>query len=178
MDWAKTTARWDKKHLSFGIWCTLYQRFDGTSDYIVSVPAWPVVCCIWHATHKKTFVRKSHQHIKHIIVICSTNLIPLCLWMEAIGNYIFNISTHSTMKSNLTGVDKFWINSKVGHLQILTILVLRTFLETRSILWLLLPWLFASPGHQQLSHWVCMVSKFLSSTRKDFNCLSHISVAK
>ena len=21
MDWAKTTARWDDKHLSFGIWC-------------------------------------------------------------------------------------------------------------------------------------------------------------
>ena len=24
MDWAKTTARGDKKHLSFGIWCDLY----------------------------------------------------------------------------------------------------------------------------------------------------------
>ena len=24
MDWAKTTARRDKKHLSFGIWCDLY----------------------------------------------------------------------------------------------------------------------------------------------------------
>ena len=27
MDWAKTTAREDKKHLSFGIWCDLYKRF-------------------------------------------------------------------------------------------------------------------------------------------------------
>ena len=27
MDWAKTTARGDKKHLSFGIWCELYWRF-------------------------------------------------------------------------------------------------------------------------------------------------------
>ena len=25
----KTTARWDKKHLSFGIWCFLYQKFNG-----------------------------------------------------------------------------------------------------------------------------------------------------
>ena len=24
MDWAKTTARWYKKHLNFGIWCDLY----------------------------------------------------------------------------------------------------------------------------------------------------------
>ena len=24
MDWAKTTARWDKKHLSLEVWCDLY----------------------------------------------------------------------------------------------------------------------------------------------------------
>ena len=29
MDWAKTTARRYKKHLRFGIWCDLYQRFYG-----------------------------------------------------------------------------------------------------------------------------------------------------
>ena len=27
MDWAKSAARWDKKHWSFGIWCNLYYRF-------------------------------------------------------------------------------------------------------------------------------------------------------
>ena len=27
MDWAKTTARGDEKHLSFEIWCDLYKRF-------------------------------------------------------------------------------------------------------------------------------------------------------
>ena len=26
--WTKTTARRDEKHLNFGIWCDLYQRFD------------------------------------------------------------------------------------------------------------------------------------------------------
>ena len=30
MDWAKTTARGDKKHLSFGISCDLYWRFYGS----------------------------------------------------------------------------------------------------------------------------------------------------
>ena len=30
MDWAKTTARGYKIHLSFGIWCDLYKRFYGT----------------------------------------------------------------------------------------------------------------------------------------------------
>ena len=31
MDWAKTTAKGDKKHLSFGSWCDLYWRFNGRS---------------------------------------------------------------------------------------------------------------------------------------------------
>ena len=30
MDWAKTTARGDEKHLSFDIWFDLYKRFYGT----------------------------------------------------------------------------------------------------------------------------------------------------
>ena len=29
MDWAKTTARRDEKHFSFGIWCDLYEKLDG-----------------------------------------------------------------------------------------------------------------------------------------------------
>ena len=29
MDWAETTARQDKKHFSFWIWCAIYLRFDG-----------------------------------------------------------------------------------------------------------------------------------------------------
>ena len=28
MDWAKTTVKQDERHLSFGIWCDLYLRFD------------------------------------------------------------------------------------------------------------------------------------------------------
>ena len=31
MDWAKTTARRDEKHLALGIWCSIYYRFDGKS---------------------------------------------------------------------------------------------------------------------------------------------------
>ena len=41
MDWGKTTARQDEKHLSFGIWCVLYQTFDGSSCLLfafLSVP--------------------------------------------------------------------------------------------------------------------------------------------
>ena len=34
MDWAKTTARWDEKHLSLGIWCDLYLLHGGVKPLI------------------------------------------------------------------------------------------------------------------------------------------------
>ena len=35
MDWAKTTARGDERHLSFGIWCDLHERFYGMVKFTV-----------------------------------------------------------------------------------------------------------------------------------------------
>ena len=35
MDWVKSTARRDEKHLSFGIWSLLYKRFDGNFKSII-----------------------------------------------------------------------------------------------------------------------------------------------
>ena len=49
---------------------------------------------------------------------------------------------------------------------------------TRSISWLLMPWLLASPGHQQPWCWLCRIGRFLSYLRKDFNYLPHINVEK
>ena len=46
----------------------------------------------------------------------------------------------------------------------------------RSISWLLMPWLLASPGHQQSWYWLCKIRKSWSYTRKDFNYLRHVSV--
>ena len=37
MVWVKTIARWDKKYLSFVIWCTLYKRFDSNSEEYAGV---------------------------------------------------------------------------------------------------------------------------------------------
>ena len=37
---------------------------------------------------------------------------------------------------------------------------------TRSILWLLVPWLLTSPGHQQPWYWLCRIGRFLSYLRK------------
>ena len=47
---------------------------------------------------------------------------------------------------------------------------------TRSISWLLMPWLLASPGHQQPWYWLCKKGKSWFHTRKDFNYLWHVSV--
>ena len=41
MDWAKTTARGYKKHLSFGIWCDLYKRFYGMFDVTAAIYSQP-----------------------------------------------------------------------------------------------------------------------------------------
>ena len=39
---------------------------------------------------------------------------------------------------------------------------------TRSISWLLMPWLLTSPGHQQPWYWLCKICKSWSYLRKDF----------
>ena len=49
---------------------------------------------------------------------------------------------------------------------------------TRSISWLLMPWLLTSPGHQQPWYWLCRIGRFLSYMRKDFNYLRRINVEK
>ena len=47
---------------------------------------------------------------------------------------------------------------------------------TRSISWLLMPWLLTSPGHQQTWYWLCRICKSWSYLRKDFKFLCHINV--
>ena len=42
MDWEKTTVKWDEKHLSLEIWCTLYWRFDG-NHYCEKEPVQPLL---------------------------------------------------------------------------------------------------------------------------------------
>ena len=47
---------------------------------------------------------------------------------------------------------------------------------TRSISWLLMPWLLTSPGHQQPWYWLCRICKPWSYLRKDFKYPCHINV--
>ena len=47
---------------------------------------------------------------------------------------------------------------------------------TRSISWLLMPWLLTSPGHQQPWYWLHRICRSLSYLRKNFKYLCHINV--
>ena len=47
---------------------------------------------------------------------------------------------------------------------------------TRSISWLLMPWLLTSPGHQQPWYWLCRICRSWSYLRKDFKYMCHINV--
>ena len=47
---------------------------------------------------------------------------------------------------------------------------------TRSISWLLMPWLLPSPGHQQPWYWLCRICRSWSYLRKDFKYLCQINV--
>ena len=47
---------------------------------------------------------------------------------------------------------------------------------TRSISWLLMPWLLTSPGHQQPWFWLCRICRSFSYLRKCFKYLCQINV--
>ena len=49
-------------------------------------------------------------------------------------------------------------------------------LLTRSISWLLMPWLLTSPGHQQPWNWPYRICRSFSYMRKDLKYLCHINV--
>ena len=47
---------------------------------------------------------------------------------------------------------------------------------TRSMSWLLMPWLLTSPGHQQLWYWLCRICSSRSYLGKDVKYLCHINM--
>ena len=47
---------------------------------------------------------------------------------------------------------------------------------TRSISWLMMPWLLTSPGHQQQWYWLWRICRSWSYLRKDYKYLCHINM--
>ena len=62
LDWAKTTARGYKKHLSFGIWCDLCQRFYGISRSLCP-RKWDITKT--HLGNSPSVVKHAHIPAKH-----------------------------------------------------------------------------------------------------------------
>ena len=88
MDWAKKTARRDKKHLSFGIWCDLYKRF-------------------YRVVHlfKTTTKRISASSL------CAWNNLPLWetqLWFA--NNFVVYTSSNITLKARWWTFTEIWDN--------------------------------------------------------------------
>ena len=94
MDWAKTTARGYKKHLSLGIWCDLHQRFYGST----------IVRCS-NTIRCQTINSHSELKLKNPLGNCSKNRTKYNVSMSsAIHWSIRNIAAPAvcTMKTNKT----------------------------------------------------------------------------
>ena len=70
----------------------------------------------------------------------------------------YMLKTHQMPKLTLNGRGPIWLGL------------------TRSISWLLMPWLLVSPGHQQPWYWLYRIGRSLSYSRRNFNYLCLISV--
>ena len=85
MDWAKTTAKVDKKHLSFGIWCDLYYRFYGRFQKKMAMASNYTPQCQWDAI---TCPRSSYMILSH--KSSNVALLPvkvaICVWQYIAGS--------------------------------------------------------------------------------------------
>ena len=83
-------------------------------------------------------------------------------------------------RSHLHAKSYLHIHSESQKLKILILLALRLEYSrrNRSIPWLLMLWLLASPDHQQSRYWSCRTHVFLSSMGNDLNYLRYISIKK
>ena len=118
MDWAKTTARGDEKHLSFDIWCDLYKRFFGWRCSIVvdvkrNVVLIDMVCmlCRWIGILLKIYVgpewnyRRSH-YLQFLTLLTYVHILqqPKCILVP----FLIGLGVVMTMLSNI-GVPYLWI---------------------------------------------------------------------
>ena len=128
INWAKTTTRRDEKHLSLGIWCGLYSRFDGvighssSSNISGKVTAW-----WWYTrnTHNKINMYKCtyrdsgrrldmlhvwttmphYRVLRYIFVRASFNLNDLTYWdMDKMADILRMTTSFSSI-----GIVLFWI---------------------------------------------------------------------
>ena len=139
----------------------------------------------------KNFNRKSDCNIKKnngndqrndnnvliITIILITMIMTNTSWWT-----ICNFGNFSFITSNKSLSDPWYVNLvmfNLGNTRYILTLNVRgpSYLGlTRSISWLLMPWLLTSPGHQQPWYWLCRICTSWSYWRKDFKYMCHINV--
>ena len=99
MDWAKTTARRDDKHLSFGIRCASYQKFDGMST--VSMFCWSCFKLYCYSSNGRALLISTKPMLYHSTkwligyVTCGRSIIELNHTLASPVPRVFNETNHS-----------------------------------------------------------------------------------
>ena len=90
MDWAETAARRDKRHLSFGIWCDLYERFYGRYRHNTIDDVSQATHILWpHVTLKYSAVYSWHNDRR-------------ITWTRIISFPLYQINDNITMTMAMT----------------------------------------------------------------------------
>ena len=103
---------------------------------------------------------------------------------SATFNRVMTLSRNTERASHSTNSGELRLHGSPGrmggtsHVTMLTLNVRgpRYLGLPRSILWLLMPWLLTSPGHQQPWYWFYRISRSFFCLRRNFNYLCLISV--
>ena len=91
-----------------------------------------------------------------VSVVCESDTLPRLRWRQWLHCTWIRITLHVNLTLNVRGPSYLGL--------------------TRSISWILMPWLLTSPGHQQPWYWLCRICKSWSYLWKDFKYLCPINV--
>ena len=138
--------------------------------YWLPVPFWGCIC----AMIGKNRAGRRHVRLDHLHPRCNPTRPHNCMsetWRWNLIRVIAALLTKMHCPQNL--LVKCYL-----YFLILYLLVLKSEYTIRkaSIPFLLMPWLRASPGHQQQWHWQSSSIRYLSCTGNDFNNQCHLSV--
>ena len=113
---------------------------------------------------RERWVERKLGNIMAIVHISASHLCFKCANCTPLFDPNYFIFMKKLIKSGILNTLKFHLHTLSCHF----------WLNLRPLL--MMPWLLVSPGYQQPWYWLCMIHKFMSSKRNDFNCLHHLSL--
>ena len=148
----------------------LYVRFYFANIHLVITLLMPAQFI--HGTWVLNSARPSTRRVRHVF-FSRFSTISGFIWVL--------LTTHMTSFKMTDGISEIWWYFEWWSLTIWsTLLVLKPEYSgmTRSIPWLLMPWLLASPCQQQPWYSISRLNWSLFSTKKYFNYLQHFIIEK